>query len=262
MRAWNLLIVGVIVAGSLALTPADPQSATEGDTETTTSTARCVLITGANRGLGLEFAKQYADAGWDVIGTARKPDEAAELRATGATILQLDVTDDDAVKRMAKQLDSRAIDLLIHNAGIGSRAPSLSDIDIEQTARVLDVNLLGPMRVTTALLPNLRAGSGKTIVSISSALGSLERNTSGRYYGYRESKAGLNMFMRSLAAELQPDGFTCIAMSPGWVRTDMGGAGASLSPEQSITGMRAVIADLTPEKTGRFFNHDGEELPW
>ena len=118
------------------------------------------------------------------------------------------------------------------------------------------------MRVTKALLPALRRGDRKTVVNISSQLGSIERNGGGGYYGYRESKAALNMFTRSIAGELASDGFICIAMSPGWVRTDMGGPQAPLSPEQSIRGMLTVIDGLTPAKSGHFWNHDGEELPW
>lgn len=112
--------------------------------------------------------------------------------------------------------------------------------------RVLAVNTIGPVRVTRALLPNLRAGEGKQIVHISSGLGSIEENTSGGYYGYRESKAALNMFNRSLAANLKDEGFTCVVMSPGWVRTDMGRPEANLSPEESITGMMKVIGGFSP----------------
>ena len=124
------------------------------------------------------------------------------------------------------------------------------------------MNTIGPMRVCQALLPNLRAGDRKIIVSITSGLGSIENNARGGYYGYRESKAALNMFTRTLAAELKPESFTCIVMSPGWVRTDMGGARAPLSPEESIRGMREVIDGLTTEDTGRFFGHDGKTIAW
>src|SRR5262249_37452997 len=129
-------------------------------------------------------------------------------------------------------------------------------------AHVMEVNALGPARVTQALLPNLRAGAGKTIVCITSGLGSLEMNTSGGFYGYRESKAALNMFVRSIAAELAGEGFTCIAMSPGWGKPDMGGPNAELTPEDSIRGMRKVIDGLKPADTGQSWNHDGKILPW
>jgi NAD(P)-dependent dehydrogenase (short-subunit alcohol dehydrogenase family) len=224
--------------------------------------ARTVLVTGANRGLGLEFAKQYRAAGWNVIGTARKPQDADELRATGAEVVQLDVADAKSVASLAADLSGRSLDMLINNAGVGGRTESLEQVDFGEVARVFAVNTLGPMRITQALLPNLRAGSRKTVVSITSNLGSLEQNTSGHYYGYRESKAALNMFTRSLAAELKGEGFTCIVMSPGWVRTGMGGDAAPLSPEQSITGMRGVIDKLTPADTGKFYRYDGSIVPW
>ena len=138
----------------------------------------------------------------------------------------------------------------------------MAETDFDDVAKTLTVNTIGPMRVTRHLLPNLRLGGDKQIVSITSGLGSITNNTGGRFYGYRESKAALNMFNRSLAAELKEDGFTCIVMSPGWVQTDMGGPDANLKPEESITGMRSVIAGLTPGDTGTYWNYDGEKLPW
>jgi len=222
-----------------------------------------VLITGANRGLGLEFARQLHAAGATVIGTARRPDAADELEAIGVRVEQLDVTDAASVTGLAERLGDIPIDMLINNAGIiGGRAATLDDVDPEMVARTYDVNCLGPMRVTQALLPALRRGEGKKVVNISSALGSIDRNTGGGYYGYRESKAALNMFTRSIAGQLADDGFICIVMSPGWVQTDMGGPQAALTPEESIRGMLTVIDELTPAKSGRFFNHKGDELPW
>lgn len=153
-----------------------------------------VLITGANRGLGLEMAQQYSEAGWTVIGTARKPDSATDLKALGVRVLQLDVTEPESVVRLAAELDGQPIDLLINNAGILPRASTLSNAEIEVVARALEVNTLGPMRVTKALLPNLSASERRMIINVSSDLGSLTQNESGRLYGYRESKAALNMF--------------------------------------------------------------------
>ena len=221
-----------------------------------------VLITGANRGLGLEFARQYSDAGWQVIGTARKPDTATELNGTGARVFQLDVTDADSVDRLAAELDGRPIDLLINNAGVLDRNARLPEVDISTVEWILDVNVLGPMRVTQALLPNLSAGERKTVVNISSRLGSLTRNDSGGLYGYRESKVALNMFTVSLANELRDDDFIVVAMNPGWVQTDMGGENAALTPEQSVSGMRSVIAGLTADDTGTFRVHSGGQEPW
>jgi NAD(P)-dependent dehydrogenase (short-subunit alcohol dehydrogenase family) len=222
----------------------------------------CVLVTGANRGIGLAFAKQYAAAGWHVIGTARRPAEAADLAATGAEVVALDVTNPESVAALARALAGRPIDLLVNNAGIGGRVPSIDGLDAARVEEVLTVNLLGPMRVTSALLPNLRAGAQKRVVAISSKLGSIAGNAGGGYYGYRESKAGLNMFIRSLAAELRPEGFTCVVLSPGWVQTDMGGPQATLTAEQSVAGMRTVIEGLTVERSGRFYGHDGAEIAW
>jgi NAD(P)-dependent dehydrogenase (short-subunit alcohol dehydrogenase family) len=221
-----------------------------------------VFITGANRGLGLEFARQFSAAGWNVIGTSRRPDEAAELKALGVRMLQLDVADQASVDRLESDLGKQAVDLLINNAGIFPRVSTLAEVDFNDVSRTFAVNTLGPMRVTRALLPNLRLGAAKVIVNITSGLGSIADNESGRYYGYRESKAALNMFTRSLAAELSDEGFTVIVMSPGWVQTDMGGPNATLEPSQSIAGMRAVIDRLTPAENGTFWSYDGSRLPW
>jgi NAD(P)-dependent dehydrogenase (short-subunit alcohol dehydrogenase family) len=223
---------------------------------------RTVLITGANRGLGLEFAKQYSAAGWKVIGTVRRPHAAKELNGLGVRVLQLDVTQQESVDRLARDLDGQPIDVLINNAGIFPRAATLREIDFDDVARTLDVNAIGPMRVTQALLANLRHGDSKKIINITSNLGSIEANTNGRFYGYRESKAALNMFTRSLAAELRDEGFTCAVMSPGWVQTDMGGPNAPLQPAESISGMRAVIDRLTPADSGTFWTYEGTRMPW
>jgi NAD(P)-dependent dehydrogenase (short-subunit alcohol dehydrogenase family) len=232
-----------------------------------TTDGRTVLVTGANRGLGLEFAKQFSDAGWKVIATAREPDKADELQKLGANVqvVPLDVTDARSVAALAKELEKQPIDLLINNAGVGvaiEGGPKLDQLKIADFEHLLQVNALGPVRVTQALLPNLRAGKGKTIVGITSGLGSLTWNQQGSYYGYRESKAALDMFIRTIAVELKPEGFVCIALMPGWVKTDMGGPNATMTPEQSITAMRKVIDGLKPADSGKLFNFDGTNPPW
>ncbi len=224
--------------------------------------APTVLVTGANRGLGLEFARQYSAAGARVIATARRPQEADELKSLGVRVEQLDVTDADSVARLATRIGDGPVDMLINNAGIGGRAQSIEKLDVDDLDRYYQVNCLGPMRVTQALLPALRKGDRKIVVQITSRLGSIELNTRGGYYGYRESKAALNMFNRSLARELAPEGFTCVVLSPGWVRTGMGGPQAPLSPRESIQGMMAVIDKLEAGDTGRFYSFQGDELPW
>lgn len=261
------LIALAMMCSARAATSSDASQAPHADAaqDAKASTqGRTVLITGANRGIGLEFAKQYHAAGWNVIATAREPKGADDLRGIDKDldIVRLDVTDPDSVAALIATLKDQPIDLLINNAGLGGGVSALADVKADEYERVLQVNAIGPMRVTQALLPNLKAGKGKTVVSISSGLGSIANNTGGGFYGYRESKAALNMFMRTIAAELKDDGFICIAMSPGWVKTDMGGENAQLTPEESISGMRKVIDGLKAADSGRFWNHDGKELPW
>ena len=152
--------------------------------------------------------------------------------------------------------------MLINNAGIaGHTAATFKETDFTQVDWTFAVNTLGPMRVTQALLPNLEAGQHKTVIQISSVMGSIERNRGG-YYGYRASKAALNMMNKSLALELAGDGFTCVVLHPGWVKTDMGGAGADIEVDVSVKGLLDVIAGIGPEDNGRFYDYQGEEIPW
>lgn len=221
-----------------------------------------VLITGANRGIGLEMAKQFDSAGFVVIGTARKPDQAAELKALGVRVEALDVTSSASVAALANTLKGVKLDVLINNAGVsGHRADSFAKTDFDAIAMTFDVNSIGPMRVTQALLDNLLAGDAKTVVQISSVMGSIERN-SGGYYGYRASKTALNMLNSSLAQELAGEGFTCVVLHPGWVRTRMGGAGAAIDAQTSVAGLVTVINDLTPADNGKFYDYQGASIPW
>jgi NAD(P)-dependent dehydrogenase (short-subunit alcohol dehydrogenase family) len=224
--------------------------------------AGTVLITGANRGIGLELARQYSASGWQVIGTARRPDAADELGAIDAEVLQLDVTDQESVDRLARDLVDRPIDVLINNAGIQPLMWKLADLDIGEFERALSVNTVGPVRVVRALMPNLRSGKHRKIVNVTTNLSSIAGNTDGGFYGYRESKVALNMFTRSLAAELGPDGFICIVLHPGWVRTDLGGPDAPLNVTESVTGMRRVIEGLSPADNGSFHTYAGEQMAW
>ncbi|MBU2678092.1 MAG: SDR family oxidoreductase [Gammaproteobacteria bacterium] len=240
-------------------TPAHSDSHTNSATATDAPT---VLITGANRGLGLEFARQYAADGWKVIGTARNPERADELEALRVEIAQLDVASQASVDALAESLEGRPIDLLINNAGIFPRVNKIEEVNFDDYSRTIAVNTLGPVRVTRALLPHLQRGEKKTVVNITSRLGSIALNNSGAYYGYRESKAALNMFTKTLAIELDPEGFTCLTIHPGWVKTDMGGENANLTPEESVSGMRAVIEKLGPSDTGTYWSYDGQEVPW
>ena len=232
-----------------------------GDTVTEPHTGT-VLITGANRGIGLELARQYAAAGWRVIGTARRPDAAHELHEIAQEVLQLDVTEQDSVDKLARDLADRPIDVLINNAGIQPLMWKLEEVDIGAFARSLNVNTVGPVRVVRALLPNLRSGERRKVVNITTNLSSIAGNTDGGFYGYRESKAALNMFTRSLAAELGPEGFICVVLHPGWVRTDLGGPDAPLNVTESVTGMRTVIDGLVPADNGSFQTYSGERMAW
>ena len=220
------------------------------------------LVTGANRGIGLELARQLSGRGDSVIATARDPESARELSALPVRVERLDVSEQKSVSDLALRLRGSALDLLIHNAGIGSAGPGLEGLEKEDLERYFAVNSIGPVILTHELLPNLRAGRGKKIVGISSGLGSLEGNTSGGWYGYRAAKAALNMFIRTMAAELRPEGFICVLMDPGWVRTDMGGAGAPTTPQESAGRMLKTMDRLSPSDTGRFLTSRGRDEPW
>jgi NAD(P)-dependent dehydrogenase (short-subunit alcohol dehydrogenase family) len=223
------------------------------------------FVTGANRGLGLEFVRQYARDGWRIIAACREPAKAAELRKIEGAISvhALDVTDGGQVSALAKSLAGEPIDLLINNAGIYvARDGRPGHMDYAAWEETLRVNTLAPFRVTEALLPNILAGERKLVVSISSILASIGRNTDGGSYAYRSSKTALNAVMRSLAVDLKGKGVTVVVFSPGWVSTDMGGRGAPVTPPDSVAGMRKIIAGLRPKDSGKFFFYDGGELPW
>ena len=221
-----------------------------------------VLITGANRGLGLEYATQYAEKGFHVIGTARSPDEADELRALGAEVHALDVTSQTSVDALANALDGRPIEILINNAGYFNREDTtLETASAEIFLRTMDINAAGPLRVTQALIPNLEAGKTKTVISMSSQLGSIERS-SGQWYAYRASKTALNQINKIWSEEFANDGFIFVVVHPGWVKTDMGGPNATYTPEQSVAGLIGVIDGLTSEDNGAFYDLNGDTIPW
>jgi NAD(P)-dependent dehydrogenase (short-subunit alcohol dehydrogenase family) len=223
-----------------------------------------VLITGAGRGLGFEFAKQYAADGWKVIATVREPAAGAKLSALGKSVEVhlVDVTDRAAVARLAKDLKGAAIDLLICNAGIyGPKGQPFGQTDYAAWEQVMRVNVMAPMAVVEALADNVAASAQKRIVMMSSSLGSIARNDGGDPI-YRSSKAALNQVGKTLGAELKGRGITVVSVSPGWVKTDMGGSTAPLTADVSIAGLRRVIAGLRPQDTGRFFHYDGSENAW
>ena len=228
-----------------------------------------VLITSASRGIGLEFVRQYAASGWRVLAACRDPAAANKLQAIARAaegrvdVFAMDVSDAESIAGAARRLGDRSLDVLINSAGImGKSGQRIGEMDYGSWAEVLDVNTMGPMRVTEAFIDNLRRSERKIIVTITSGMGSLADNTSGGWIAYRTSKAAVNMVMRSLAVDLKRDGITCVVLNPGWVKTDMGGPNANITAEKSVTNMRRVIDKLTPADSGKFFHHDGSEFPW
>ena len=213
-----------------------------------------VLITGANRGIGLEFARQYADDGWDVIATARR--SSPGLDSLGVTVKPLDLSDADAVAAFSVD---RQLDLFIANAGTSQPKETEGADNARGWQKMMMVNAIAPYQLGKALLRNM-ADSGK-MIAISSGMGSIGDNGGG-WVPYRTSKAALNMAWSSLALEARGRGVACVLFSPGWVKTDMGGAGAEITPQESISAMRALIERLTIEDTGKFLRRDGSELPW
>jgi NAD(P)-dependent dehydrogenase (short-subunit alcohol dehydrogenase family) len=230
-----------------------------------------VLITGANRGLGLEFARQYSADGWDVIATARNPKQSEELnrlaQSKKVSLQALDVTRDDSVKHLAEALNGTPVDLLILNSAIFTRdGNKLGALNFAGWRESFETNVLGAMRVAQALIQNVAASKRRQIVAIStgmSSLGSLATTIGfGPAYQYRSSKAALNMAMSILAKDVEPQGISVLIFSPGWVQTDMGGPNAALTPEQSIAGMRKVLEANPMELTGKFLSYDGATWPW
>lgn len=231
-----------------------------------------VLITGANRGLGLEFARQYAADGWDVLATSRNPDNSRELQQlegknSKVSLHALDVTSDKSVETLLHSLRGQAIDLLVLNSAIYTRTGNKTgEIDFAGWREAIETNLFGAIRVAQALLENVAASKRKQIAAISTGMGSIEALPStfgfGAAYQYRTSKAALNMAMSILAKELEARGISVVIFDPGWVKTDMGGPNAALTPEQSIGGMRKVLAGNPMELTGKFLGYDGKARAW
>ena len=213
-----------------------------------------VLITGANRGIGLEFARQYCRDGWSVIATVREPTD--ELESICTQVEPLDMHDLTAVAGFGERID--ALDLLVANAGTYGPKSVTSADDAEGWSDTFTVNTIAPFLLAQAVLPQIRAADGK-LVAISTRMGSIEDNQAGGFIAYRSAKAALNMAWRSLAID---SGAICAVLHPGWVKTRMGGAGAPLPAEESVAGMRGVVERLTPVQSGGFFGHDGAVIPW
>ncbi len=230
---------------------------------------KTVLITGANRGLGLEFSRQYAEAGWRVIAACRAPDAAKELAAlaleyNSVQIETLDVADFAQVEALAESLAEEAIDVLLNNAGVyfDKSGQGLGALDYQAWSRTLWVNAQAPVKIAEAFLPHLERGADKLIVAVSSLMGSIADNTSGGSLFYRSSKAALNAAMHSLALDLAPRGIGVLILHPGWVKTDMGGPNALIEAAESVAGMRQRIKFFDLSQSGQFIRFDGAIAPW
>lgn len=228
-----------------------------------------LLITGANRGLGLEFCRQYSEQGACIIACCRQPETANELQAlaknySALSIHALDVSDFQQIEQVAEQLNTETIDILLNNAGIyGDKAEySFGALNYDNWQQTLRVNTLAPIKLAETFLPHLSKSKKATIVAITSLMGSITDNNSGGSICYRSSKAALNAAMKSVAIHLKAHNIAVLILHPGWVKTDMGGVDAPISTAESINGMRHVIADFNLDQTGTFLNYRGVILPW
>lgn len=228
------------------------------------------LITGASRGIGLEFCRQYAADGWHVLACCRLPEKADELNRLVAQypdlvkVLALDVADHVQIERLAQDQAEVSIDLLINNAGIypDSDKKGFGHTDYAEWVQAFRINTMAPLKMAETFATQISRSKHKSIVTITSKMGSIADNGSGGSYLYRSSKAAVNMVVKSLAIDLKPLGITAVVFHPGWVKTDMGGPNAMISAEQSVSGIRQVISSLTTADSGKFFAYDGQVIPW
>ena len=225
-----------------------------------------VLITGANRGLGLEFTKQYAADGWNVLACCRHPQSAMTLQALATTnnnikVHALDVADFAQIDALALKLKDENIDVLINNAGVYPSS-SFGNTDYNAWADGFKINSMAPLKMAEAFVQHVTRSQLKKIATITSKMGSIDDNTSGESYSYRSSKTAVNMVMKSLSIDLKPYGISVITLHPGWVQTDMGGPNGLINAQTSVTGLRKQIADLHLSNTGKFVAYDGKAIYW
>jgi NAD(P)-dependent dehydrogenase (short-subunit alcohol dehydrogenase family) len=227
-----------------------------------------VLMTGANRGIGLEFARQFAAAGWRVFACCRNPAAASALtelksRTKGAvSVHAVEVTDQASIAHLAAELKDQPLDVLINNAGVdGRKASTIGETDTKVWLQTLAVNTIAPMHMAEAFLPNLMRGERKIIATLSSRMGSITELNGGSY-AYRSSKAAVNAVMKGLSGDLKDRGVIAVSLHPGWVQTDMGGPSAPIKPDDSVRGLLKVITGLKPQDNGKFLNFDGAAIPW
>ncbi|WP_444927250.1 SDR family oxidoreductase [Microbulbifer sp. TRSA002] len=227
-----------------------------------------ILITGCNRGIGLELCAQFAEIGWKVLACCREPKKAAELamlqeRYASIQLIGLDVTDYEQMISLGKAFQGEPIDILLNNAGYyGPKGVGFGAVDRAEWRRVLESNTIAPYMMAETFCDNVAASEHKLIAVMSSKVGSIADNRSGGGYIYRTSKTAVNQVVKSLSIDLEPRGITVLALHPGWVKTAMGGPGALISAEESVGGLKKLLLSVTPAKTGRFYNYDGTEIPW
>lgn len=225
-----------------------------------------VLITGANRGLGLEFTKQYAADGWQVLACCRAPNKADALQALAKahqniTVLPLDVADFTQIDALAEKLKAQAIDVLINNAGVYPES-SFESLNMDDWALAFRVNSMAPFKMINAFKQHIGNSALKKAVTLSSKMGSIDDNSGGGSYIYRSSKTAVNMVMKSLSIDLKPLGISVVTLHPGWVQTDMGGPNGLINTQTSVNGLRLVIDHVTIENSGKFIAYDGKEIAW
>ncbi|PLX81484.1 MAG: short-chain dehydrogenase [Desulfuromonas sp.] len=227
-----------------------------------------ILITGANRGIGLELAHCFSRMEWQVFACCRQPESAAALVALERdypqlVTLPLDVSAADQITALVQQLKQHPIDILFHNAGIfGPKNQAFGEVDEAWWLETFRINTIAPLKLTEALVENVAASQRRIVAAMGSQLGSLADNTSGGSYIYRSSKAALHMVVRSLAADLAPRGITSVVFHPGWVKTRMGGAGAQTEAAHSADALSRLLCQLAPADNGKFFSWKGHEIPW
>ena len=231
-------------------------------------TAPTILITGANRGIGLTLTERFAGDGWRVLACCRGPEQASDLAALRQSwpaidVHALDVTDYLRMSELAESLRAQPIDILLSNAGIyGPRGMPFGEVTAEGWREVFEVNTIAPLMLAQAFAGSVAQSERKLIAVISSKMGSIADNQSGGSYIYRTSKAAVNQVVKSMSVDLAEQGISVITLHPGWVRTDMGGANAEISAAESVDGLARILQSAGPAQSGQFFNYTGDVIPW
>ena len=227
-----------------------------------------ILVTGANRGLGIEFVEQYLNDGNEVIATYRNENSSMDLIKMGnersnLKLLQLDVSSNKSLNSFAENLGDSQIDIFINNAGVyGPRNSSFGNVDEENWIPAIKINAIAPILLTQLIIKNIRSGADKKLIFVTSKMGSIDDNKGGGAYVYRSSKTALNAVVKSLSVDLENEGIVVALIHPGWVKTDMGGPNALIDKDTSVRGMTEVISNLDISSTGNFYNYDGSIIPW